>query len=175
MYSRQARTFGSFSVSPTNGLNGNHAQSQYQLATPRETPVPSLEPSRSDPAVLGYNSANTTILIRRLPIDSSKGNLMSLLCFKDNDLIDVDFTISPMEDRGFAAAVAKFRDEASAAEARRFLNGKPNLNRSANLIVEMGGGAYSSAFERRNTIDGITSRTQNSSSSPNGSIGQWRR
>ena len=95
--------------------------------------------------------------------------LASMLIFA-GDLVETEFVRTPYsEDQGWATAVARFRSQAGAMEAQQKLHGKPNTTRDANMIVELHGGATPGLFERRNTIDGITSRTQTSSASSGGS------
>lgn len=87
------------------------------------------------------------------------------------DLIDAELIPSPYaEDQGFATAVARFQSSAGALEAQQKLHGKPNTTKRATMIVEMHSSAMAGSFERRNTIDGLGSRTQTSSASSTGSV-----
>ncbi|TKA72760.1 hypothetical protein B0A55_06839 [Friedmanniomyces simplex] len=87
------------------------------------------------------------------------------------DLIGTDFIRSPYaEDGGFATAIARFRSESGAFEAQQKLHGKPKTTKEANMVVEMESSSMARSFERRNTIDGLGTRTQNSSASSGGSI-----
>ncbi|KAF2165462.1 hypothetical protein M409DRAFT_32380, partial [Zasmidium cellare ATCC 36951] len=111
------------------------------------------------------------VVIRRLPRTIGPEALRSMLIFA-GDLIDTEFIRSPYpEDQGFATAVARFQSSAGAFEAQQKLNGKPNTTKEANMIVEAHSGGAAGHFERRNTIDGIASRTQTSSASSASSNG----
>lgn len=125
-----------------------------------------LTTSASDPSVLG-----ASILIRRLSRGINSEALNAMLIFA-GDLIGTEFVRSPYaDDATYQTAMARFRSEAGAFDAQQKLNGKPNTAKDANMIVEvLSGSALDSPFERRNTIDGLTSRTQNSSASSTGSI-----
>ena len=87
------------------------------------------------------------------------------------DLVDTEFIPSPyVDDQGYATAVARFQSQMGALEAQQKLHGKPNSTKETNMIVEVHSGGTMNAYERRNTIDGTTSRTQTSSASSAGSI-----
>lgn len=134
--------------------------------------VPSLVSSTSDPSVFNIDTRPApAIVVRRLPRNISSEALGSMLIFA-GDLIDTEFIRSPYpEDNGYATAVARFRSQAGALEAQQKLHGKPNTAKEANMVVEVHSGSMGGAFERRNTIDGVASRTQTSSSSSAGSLG----
>jgi hypothetical protein len=80
------------------------------------------------------------------------------------DLIDTDFIRSRSpDDSGFATAIAHFETASGALEAQKSLHGKPNITKESLMIVEMQGGGLPGVFERRNTVDIVTSRMLSSS------------
>lgn len=132
---------------------------------------PPLSTTTSDPLNFGHGSrAASTIVIRRLSRNISSETLSSMLIFA-GDLVDTEFVRSPYpEDEGFSTAVARFQSQAGALDAQQKLHGKPNTTKEANMIVEIHNGGMIGTFDRRNTIDGSTSRTQTSSASSAGSM-----
>jgi hypothetical protein len=163
-------------VSPPNGSlrtngYGNNDPHLYSADRSGAAPIPSLATSTSDPLTLGMESRVSTIFIRRLPRTLTNDALRGMLIFA-SDLISTDFVISPYpEDVGYSTAIARFKTEQGALEAQQRLHGKPNVAKETNMIVELRGASTPTAFERRNTIDGLTSRTANSSASSGGSVG----
>ncbi|KXT12204.1 hypothetical protein AC579_3437 [Pseudocercospora musae] len=132
--------------------------------------MPSLQPTTSDP--VSFAGADTrpapAVVIRRLPRNIGNEALRSMLIFA-GDLVDTEFIRSPYpEDAGYATAVARFQTSTGALEAQQKLHGKPNTTKEASMIVEAHSTSSIGAFERRNTIDGTASRTQNSSASSGG-------
>ncbi|KAK5170351.1 cell cycle RNA binding protein whi3 [Saxophila tyrrhenica] len=136
----------------------------------RSGATPLLSTSLSDPTTFGQdNRPASAIIIRRLSRSTSRETLASMLLFA-GDLIDTEFIRSPYpEDQGFATAVARFQSQAGAVEAQQKLNGKPNTAKETNMVVELHSSGMNGAYERRNTIDGTSSRTQTSSASSAGS------
>ncbi|EMC93739.1 hypothetical protein BAUCODRAFT_48247, partial [Baudoinia panamericana UAMH 10762] len=127
--------------------------------------------STSDPTAFAPEPRSTAILIRRLSRTISREALNSMLIFA-GDLLDTTLVQSPYaEDIGFATAFARFRSEAGAFDAQQKLHGKPNTTKEASMIVEVHNAGRAASFERRNTIDGLANRTQNSSTSSGGSVG----
>ena len=177
-YSRSP--YGSAGVSPPHGsyrpdshYYPSSLPSDSRYVGDRGNQVPSLSTSTSDPSALTADGRPApAILIRRLPRGSSTEALGSMLIFA-GDLIDTEFVPSPYpEDQNYATAVARFRSQGGALDAQQKLHMKPNTTKEANMIVEMHTGNLSgSVFDRRNTIDGVASRTQSSSSSSGGSLG----
>ncbi|TKA24306.1 hypothetical protein B0A50_06776 [Salinomyces thailandicus] len=173
MYSRTAH--GSAGVSPPNGSYRSDSQLYASnLPTDRHSAdrygsIPSLSASTSDPSAYGADIRPApAIIIRRLPRSIGAEALGSMLIFA-GDLIDTEFIRSPYsEDNGYATAVARFASKAGAMEAQQKLNGKSN--KDTQMVVEVHIGGTASSFERRNTIDGLASRTQTSSSSSGGSV-----
>ncbi|KAJ6107885.1 hypothetical protein N7523_009208 [Penicillium sp. IBT 18751x] len=104
---------------------------------------------------LGRASGGGAILMRKLPRNTSREALRSMLLFA-KDFVDADFVNSDHpEDNGFLSAIARFNTIPAAEEARSLLDGKPNSKNDANMVVEMYPGAVGSNLSnaRRNTID----------------------
>ncbi|KAJ5709094.1 hypothetical protein N7493_010428 [Penicillium malachiteum] len=109
---------------------------------------------------LGRASSGGTILMRKLPRNTSREALRSMLLFA-KDFVDADFVTSDLpEDDGFLSAIARFNTLPAAEEARALLDGKPNSKNDANMVVEMYPGPVGSnlANARRNTIDHTATR-----------------
>jgi RNA recognition motif-containing protein len=76
-------------------------------------------------------------VIRRLPNDVSEKDLLAMLTFsEDLDGVQLQRPTQP-EDAGFVSAVLTFTSLAGAREVQNKLHGKPNLSRTAELIVEL--------------------------------------
>ncbi|KAJ9372249.1 hypothetical protein DTO282E5_3091 [Paecilomyces variotii] len=105
---------------------------------------------------MGHSGA---ILMRKLPRNTSREALRSMLLFA-KDFIDADFVASDLhEDNGFLSAIARFNTLGAAEEARALLDGKPNSKNEANMIVEMYPGPSTIALTgRRNTVDHTPAR-----------------
>lgn len=99
------------------------------------------------------------ILMRKLPRNTSRESLRSMLLFA-KEFIDADFvSIDFPEDNGFLTAIARFNTMAAAEEARALLNGKPNSKNDANMVVELWNDSLGSTLNaRRNTIDHTSNR-----------------
>lgn len=111
-----------------------------------------LETSKSAPE---SDASAHTILVRKLPLNTSLEALRSMLLFA-KDLIDVDFVPSEHAgDQRHVAALARFKTPAGAHEAKDRLNGKSNAAGDANMVVEIvPSGASLGAFGgRRRTVD----------------------
>ncbi|KAJ5176709.1 uncharacterized protein N7482_002586 [Penicillium canariense] len=118
----------------------------------------------SDRSLQGLNglgrSNGGAILMRKLPRNTSREALRSMLLFA-KDFVDADFVTSDHpEDDGFLSAIARFNTLPAAEEARSLLDGKPNSKNDANMVVEMYPGPVGSNLSntRRNTIDHTNSR-----------------
>ncbi|KAI9374243.1 hypothetical protein BJX61DRAFT_532531 [Aspergillus egyptiacus] len=99
------------------------------------------------------------ILMRKLPKNMSREALRSMFLFS-NDVWDADFVHFDLpEDSGFLSAIVRFNTMAAAEEARQLLDGKPNSQNDANMIVEIYNGGTAPPFlPRRNTIDHSATR-----------------
>ncbi len=137
---------------------------QYSLSPPGHTSA------FDDRMTLG--GAGTTILLRKLPRNTSREALRSMLLFakglKEADFVSNDFE----EDQGFLTAIARFETAAAASEAQAMLDGKPNTADQANMIVVVLGGSPSG---RRSTIDQNGARGMAQSTSPPGTNTQLSR
>lgn len=118
----------------------------------------------SDLTVQGLNGFGRAgnggaILMRKLPRNTSREALRSMLLFA-KDFIDADFVSTELpEDNAFLSAIARFNTMAAAEEARALLDGKPNSKNDANMIVEIWNGPTGPALNlRRNTIDHTAAR-----------------
>lgn len=130
---------------------------------PDRYPVSSVAQPSSNEA---RQSGGTEILMRKLPRNTSREGLCSMLLFA-KDLKDADFVPNESdEDRGFLTAVARFRTATAASEAQTMLNGKPNTAGQATMIVEVIGISTGNLVGRRNTVDTPTSRSNAQSVSP---------
>ncbi|KAF2843237.1 hypothetical protein M501DRAFT_926239 [Patellaria atrata CBS 101060] len=144
-----------------NGLGYGYTLSSIGDRKPLEKSTSSLlsfgelEPTISNPDV----KSMPTILMRKLPQNTSDDTLRSMLLFA-KDLIDVERIPSESaypEDQGFSTAVARFKTLASAHEARDRLNGKTNAANNAKMIVDVWQHGISPTLgTRRNTIDGTS-------------------
>ncbi|KAJ5146051.1 uncharacterized protein N7515_000615 [Penicillium bovifimosum] len=109
---------------------------------------------------LGRPGNGGAILMRKLPRNTSREALRSMLLFA-KDFVDADFvTLDLPEDDGFLTAIARFTTVPAAEEARALLDGKPNSKADANMVVEMYNGQMGANLTntRRNTIDHTASR-----------------
>ncbi|PYI26231.1 RNA binding protein [Aspergillus indologenus CBS 114.80] len=106
------------------------------------------------------NGGGGIILMRKLPRNTSREALRSMLLFA-KDLVEAEFIPSDHpEDNGYLCAVARFGTLAAAEEARALLHGKPNSKNDATMIVEvLTGPVGSSLAPRRNTIDHTATRS----------------
>lgn len=114
----------------------------------------------------------STILLRRLPNTMSKEALASMLLFAE-DFIDAAFVSHDHpEDRGFLAAMARFRTLQGAQEARNKLNGKPNSTNDATMIVHLlaGDDAQSPGAGKNDVKFGRQLSSTSSASSSNGNL-----
>lgn len=108
----------------------------------------------------------TAILMRKLPRNTSREELRSMLLFA-KDLKEADFVPNEKdEDRGFLTAVARFRTAGAAAEAQTMLNGKSNSAGQGPMIVDIIGASSGNSLSRRNTVDNSAPRNSAQSVSP---------
>ena len=156
-------------LSPNASVYGTSPNAE-RYPSDRNGGAPPLSATSSDPLTFAQDRQQAAIIIRRLSRTISRETLAGMLTFA-GDLIDTEFIRSPyVEDQGYATALARFQSQAGAMEAQQKLHGKPNTAKEASMIVEVHGGGIPGSFERRNTIDGTTNRTQTSSASSGGSI-----
>ena len=141
-------------------------QKHLNMSNPYRYPLSSVAQSSSSEARQPAASGGTEILMRKLPRNTSREELRSMLLFA-KDLKEADFVPNESdEDRGFLTAVARFRTASAASEAQTMLNGKPNTAGQATMIVEVIGSSAGSLLGRRNTVDTPASRSTAHSVSP---------
>lgn len=129
-------------------------------------PLPPLGQSNSSESRMPTANGGTAILMRKLPRNTSREELRSMLLFA-KDLKEADFILNKSdEDRGFLTAVARFRTPAAAAEAQIMLDGKPNNAGQATMIVEVLRAPPGNSLGRRNTVANLASRNGAHSSTP---------
>lgn len=161
-----------------------NGQAQSALRKPSQTLSPMSKPNPFD---LDSNMANSAIgserqnsrfdldsvsaiLMRKLPRNTSTDALRTMFLFA-KDFVGAEFVPSEaQEDKGYLAAIARFRSVNAAQEARALLDGKQNAANETPMIVEVlrlspvGG-----LGPRRNTSDMTSSRAATNSTSSAGS------
>ncbi|KAF9780354.1 hypothetical protein IL306_000612 [Fusarium sp. DS 682] len=97
---------------------------------PRDVP-------RYGPAPIPGSSPTVPVLIRRLPLDTSKESLRFMLVWSQ-ELVAIELLpVDQSKDQGFLSALLKFRTMAGAQDAKRLLDGCSNISNDANMIVEI--------------------------------------
>lgn len=113
-------------------------------------------------------SPPTTVLIRRLPSNTTEDSLRSMVVwskeFIDTEILPADKS----EDHGFKSAILRFKTHAGALEVKNMLDGKPNVTNDAQMSVEVVYGGSPTA--RRYTVDhtNVGPSSSTSSASSNG-------
>jgi RNA recognition motif. (a.k.a. RRM, RBD, or RNP domain) len=129
-------------------------------------PISPIGLSASYEARMSVTSPRTAIIMRKLPRNTSREELRSMLLFA-KDLKEADFVPTEAEeDRGFLTAIACFRTAAAANEAQNMLDGKPNTAGQATMIVDLISAPSGGLLGRRNTVDTSASRSSTHSASP---------
>lgn len=149
------RPIGSQPYAPLSTAVGSYDRSDTTKPTPVGTP---------------FASSHTSILIRRLPVNTSEEQLRLMMVWAD-DLLDVDvLPVEQSDDASFRSAVCKFRTPNGAHKARDMLDGKMNFSKDAEMAVEIlpGGMTSSRGFpgEDRANGPGSTTSSNGSSSQP---------
>lgn len=127
-----------FPTAPGTASNAMANQSFKPQAQPLRLPATSQSTHPLSTA-FAKSSPPTTVsaVIRRLPNDVSEKDLRAMLTFsEDLDDVQLQHPTQP-EDSGFLSAVLTFTSLAGAQEVQNKLHGKPNLSRTAELIVEL--------------------------------------
>ncbi|KAI6361929.1 hypothetical protein MCOR25_006352 [Pyricularia grisea] len=109
-------------------------------------------------------SSTTSVLIRRLPLNTSKESIRLMLVFCE-ELVDVD--VLPAEqsaDPGFRSALVKVKTPAGAQNIKSMLDGKSNISNDAELMVEILG-VNSPNGRRYTNSDAPTSASSSATSS----------
>ena len=127
------------------------------------------------PSNRGETLSFSSIMMRRLPRNTSRDSLRSMLIFA-KDCVNVEFYSNNMaEDAGYLTAVATFRSTTAAEEARAMLDGKPNTNNEAHMIVEIIALTPSGGVVYRNTLEPREQQQRPSDPGPISSTGQLNR
>lgn len=129
-----------------------------------------FEVSSSDRRMSSANEvalmALPTVLLRRLPRNTTPEALRTMLLFA-KDLQDTEIIPNEYEeDAGFTTAIARFATMTGASEAQAMLDGKPNTAGQAKMIVGVMGNPSMASVPRRNTIDPTSGRKIAQSVSP---------
>ncbi|KAI0838324.1 hypothetical protein F5Y06DRAFT_287405 [Hypoxylon sp. FL0890] len=105
----------------------------------------------------------STILIRRLPADTTEEKLRLMLLFSQ-ELVDIEM-ISPeqSEDPGFRSAIVRFKTPTGAQQAKDMLHGKSISSSDVELIVEIVSGSPTAS--RRHPIESSVSAPSSGPSS----------
>ena len=83
------------------------------------------------------SSAMASVLIRRLPLNTSEESLRLMVVWS-KELLHVEvLPAEQSEDVGFRSAILKFKTLVGAQEATRMLDGKSNISNDADMIVEI--------------------------------------
>jgi len=173
----------STSASPKNAMNAptfvpsgqsfrqpNGAQQSYQSLsmTTMNAFAGESGPNTAPASGASFTSGPSSILIRRLPTNTTEDTLTAMVIFS-KDFIDAEvLSAEKSEDPGFRSAVLRFKTQQGALEAKGMLDGKPNTAKDAQMIVEMVYGSPTAG--RRYTVDhtnvpGPSSSTSSTASS----------
>ncbi|GAO14830.1 uncharacterized protein UV8b_04067 [Ustilaginoidea virens] len=113
------------------------AQSPYPLNMStahlfeREPTKPVGTPFASTPTCM------VRVLIRRLPLNTSEESLRLMVVWS-KELSDVELLpVEKSEDEGFRSALLRFRTMAAAVEVKQMLDGRSNISKDAEMIVEV--------------------------------------
>ena len=125
------------------------------------------EATKPTPVGTPFSPGVTTILIRRLPINTSEEQLRLMMVWAE-DLIEVKvLPAEQSEDAGFRSAILKFETPNGAQRAKAILDGKWNISRDAEMVVEILSGTPNSSrrFPGENaTNDPASTASSNTSS-----------
>lgn len=140
-------------------------QEHFNMSNHYQYPLSPIGQPASHEARVPAASGGTAILMRKLPRNTSREELRSMLLFA-KDLKEVDFIPNEFdEDRGFTTAIARFRTAAAATEARTMLNGK-SVTAGQVMIVKVIDTSSTNPLSRRNTVDNAGHRNTAHSVSP---------
>jgi hypothetical protein len=110
-----------------------------------------------------YNSGINSVLIRRLPTNTTEDTLRLMVVWS-KDFVDAEvLPTEKSEDPGFRSAILRFKSQAGAQEAKNMLDGKPNVANDAQMIVDVLFGSPTSS--RRYTVDNTANPGPSSSAS----------
>lgn len=139
-------------------------QSSYQSLSATMSPYSADGVSGSHSLGSAFGSGPCSTLIRRLPLNTTEDALRSMVVWS-KEFVDAEvLSAEKSEDQGFRAAVLRFKSPTGAMEAKKMLDGKPNIANDAQMIVDL---VYGSPNARRYTVDvtasGPAPSTSNSS------------
>ncbi|OTA99129.1 hypothetical protein M426DRAFT_68395 [Hypoxylon sp. CI-4A] len=118
------------------------------------------------------SSSVSSVLIRRLPPDTTEDKLRLMLLFSQ-ELADIEMVSAEQsEDPGFRSAIVKFRSPAGAQQAKDMLHGKSMTSGDVELIVEIVSGSPTAS--RRYPIEAAVSAPSSGPSSTTSSGGPSR-
>lgn len=116
-----------------------------------------------------FNSGPYSVLIRRLPINTTE-EILKLMMVWSKEFIDAEvWPVEKSEDPGFRSAVLRFKTQGGAQEAKNMLNGKPNVANDAKMIVDVLQGSPTTS--RRYTVENPSNPGPSSSTSSTASSG----
>jgi len=120
-------------------------------------------PNTSQSAGATFSSGPSSIVIRRLPLNTTEDTLRAMVVFSKEFIEAEVLSVEKSEDPGFRSAVLRFKSPAGAIEAKNMLDGKPNVANDAQMIVEIYYGSPTAS--RRYTVDNSTNPGPSSSTS----------
>ncbi|KAI1864739.1 hypothetical protein JX265_008463 [Neoarthrinium moseri] len=139
---------------------GLASQPSYSLSMTASSPFD--RDATSKPVPVGTPSQVASVLIRRLPSDTTEEKLRLMVVFS-HELVDVEMLSPDQSDEpGFRSAILKFKTAAGAQQAKEMLHGK-SISRDTEMIVDILSGSPTTA--RRYPGDVPTSSTSSAASS----------
>ncbi|CCT69869.1 related to WHI3 protein, involved in regulation of cell size [Fusarium fujikuroi IMI 58289] len=106
------------------------------MAPPYSHPQISRDFHRYTPAPIGSSSSPVKVLIRNLPLETSRESVRFMLVWSQ-DLVDVELLPVDSAEPHYLTALLKFRTRAGAEDAKQLLDGCANTSNSALLRVEI--------------------------------------
>ncbi|KAF5533335.1 WHI3-like protein [Fusarium phyllophilum] len=106
------------------------------MAPPYPHPQMSRDMHRYTPAPIGSSSSPVKVLIRNLPLETSRESVRFMLVWSQ-DLVDVELLSVDDAEPRYVTAQLKFRTRAGAEDAKQLLHGCANTSNSALLRVEI--------------------------------------
>lgn len=92
----------------------------------------------------------SAVRIRKLPLNTTEDTLRSMVVWSKDVTSAEVLPADQSEDAGFRAAILHFRSQTAALEAKRLLDGKPNIANDAHMLVDL---VSASPGGRRYTVD----------------------
>ncbi|TPX19001.1 uncharacterized protein E0L32_011318 [Thyridium curvatum] len=183
--SSRASPFAPSNGPPKNAMAASSFMSQSQPFRPNVTSqsafalslaVHPFDRDATKPVGTPFSATNSSymssVLIRRLPMNTSEEQLRIMTLFSKER---VDVELLPPEqsdDVGFRSAILRFESPAGAQEAKSILDGKSNISNDAKMIVEIIGGSSPISGRRylgdaglSNGINGASTATSSAASS----------